>query len=166
MEWLPSEKMNTVDLKAVIASWGLYAPHGAEKPELRTFVSDTYRVIMAERVKHTSVLAHDTAVFVDKSVGTDAPLSSMSYIGSDEPISTTSHMGSSAAASDGVFHQIFSEESPLRTPPFRLITYDVAVASTSKTTAQPKAKSEPKAKPEPKKEKPKRTSGNLGDIQV
>ena len=154
--------MNTVDLKAVIASWGLYAPHGAEKPELRTYVSEKYHEIMAERVKRTSILVQNTLVSVDKSVGTEAPHSTTSYIGSDEPIST-----SSCAASDGAFHHVFTVDDPLRTP-LRMMTYDAALAATSsRTTAKPKIEQkQEKQKPKPKQEKPGRLIRDNGDILV
>ena len=160
MEWMPSQHMNTVDLKAVIASWGLYAPHGAEKPELRAYVSEKYQEIMAERVKHTSILVQSTVVCVDKSVGTDAPQACTTYIGSDEPISTMSLAGSSCAASDRDFHHVFAADDPLRTP-FRLLTYDAARAAASSTTA-----AKPKAEPKQKPEKPGRVTRDHGTIHV
>ena len=179
MEWTPSQHMNTVDLKAVIASWGLYAPHGAEKPELRAYVSEKYQEIMAERVKHTSILVQSTVVCVDKSVGTDAPQACTTYIGSDEPISTFSLAGSSCAASDGDFRHVFAADDPLRTP-FRVLTYEAAMASaSSSSSATPKTaraatsssssaipKTAPKAKSEPKPEKPGRVSRDNGNIYV
>ena len=165
MEWMPSQHMNTVDLKAVIASWGLYAPHGAEKPELRTFVNEKYKEIMAERVKQTSILVQSTVVRVDKSVGTEAPRACTTYIGADEPISTKSHTASDATAEDEIYHQIFADEGPFRTSPFRMMSYDsVVAASSSSQNTQPKAK--PKAKPAPKPEKPGRVIRDDGDIYV
>ena len=188
MEWMPSEKMNTVDLKAVIASWGLYAPHGAEKPELRTFVSDMYREIMAERVKHTSMLVHttgaaassggifdDTPACVDKSIGTDEPLSTTSYIGSDEPVSVKSYIESDEQADDELFQQTFLnalvivdvDNDVTRSSKFRLLSYDVL--SSAAAAAMPGedelvgltvAKAKPKAKQEPKKAKQEPKKGN------
>ena len=184
MEWMPSQHMNTVDLKAVIASWGLYAPHGAEKPELRTFVSDMYREIMAERVKHTSMLVRtttgaaassggifdDTPACVDKSIGTDEPLSTTSYIGSDEPLSVKSYIESDEQADDELFQQTFLnalvivdvDNDVTRSSKFRLLSYDVlpSAAVEDELVGLTVAKAKPKAKQEPKKAKQEPKKGD------
>ena len=100
MEWNPSDKMTTEDLRAVLMSWGV-ATISSDKKVLLAEVALHYKAIMQEWASRsparTVVLAGHgglaTAAAVaaasfsacdDKSVGTDGPQAKISYIGSDE----------------------------------------------------------------------------------
>ena len=47
MEWTPSDKMSTTDLRAVLMSWGVPSLK-ADKKDLIAEVSHHYRLIMTE----------------------------------------------------------------------------------------------------------------------
>ena len=91
MEWTPSDKMSTTDLRAVLMSWGV-PTLSSEKRELIAQVSKHYKLIMREWVSHmpprTAITIASCAAASsggsDKGVGTDTPAIVTSYIGSEE----------------------------------------------------------------------------------
>ena len=102
MEWTPSDKMTTTDLRAVLMSWG-FPTLSSDKKELVAEVSKHYRMIMLEwssrQLERVVVLAASRSAAAssggdDKSVGTDRPQTAISYIGSDEapPDDNLSHL--------------------------------------------------------------------------
>ena len=107
MEWTPSSKMSTTDLRAVLMSWGVRSLK-SEKQDLIDEVSYHYRLIMAE---WQTWLPARAAIFSgasrgsggaascsaaassndDKSVGTDTPHAEVNYIGSDDAPGNDGH---------------------------------------------------------------------------
>ena len=107
MEWTPSSKMSTTDLRAVLMSWGVRSL-ASEKQDLIDEVSYHYRLIMAE---WQTWLPARAVVFSgasrgsggaascsaaassndDKSVGTDTPHAEVNYIGSDDAPGNDGH---------------------------------------------------------------------------
>ena len=107
MEWTPSSKMSTTDLRAVLMSWGVPSLK-ADKQDLIDEVSHHYRLIMTE---WQTWLPARAAIFSgasrgsggaascsaaassndDKSVGTDTPHAEVNYIGSDDAPGNDGH---------------------------------------------------------------------------
>ena len=100
MEWNPSDKMTTEDLRAVLMSWGV-ATISSDKKVLLAEVALHYKAIMQEWASRSpartvvlaghgglataaAVAAASASACDDKSVGTDGPQAEISYIGSDE----------------------------------------------------------------------------------
>ena len=92
MSWTPSNHMTATDHRAVLASWGIAPPPGADKPILKALVESVYASIMLhpppQRPFCAGTMAFGSAFPAGSSSvasGTDEPKSEFQVIYSDEP---------------------------------------------------------------------------------